>query len=563
MSDNKISSGKHALDYKYEEYCDAIRQFATCMEDYLYLYDIPNDRYYISPRAVERFAMPTNYFSDVTETLRKFVCEEDFDMLQEDLGQMAAGKKDEHNIEYRWIGKDGEPIWINCRGRAIRDEDGSTIYMYGCVNEIGKKKKADNISGLREASAASELIATFSRVAKSGYLLHLGIDDFRSINERFGYEYGNFILKGVADCILKALDNGEEVYHVSADEFLVISYLSEEEVDGLDLYNRVRANIDAFIESNRYKAVFTISAGLLSCRKFNEMEYEDSMKLSEFALSQAKKLGKNQLYSFEETDYKKFLRSRIVLSTMRESISADFEGFDVYFQPIIKDSNEEKPYAAEALLRYTMPDGERISPVEFIPLLEESGLIIPTGKWVLKKAIMFCQKVQEYLPDFSVNVNVSYVQVLKSPFIVEFFRLLEEHGMSPSNITIELTESGEMDDSGQLYKIWNHLRGGGVTIALDDFGTGYSNLMNISDIAPSVVKLDRGFTEKALKYEFEKCLMESIIQLVHSLGLKICVEGVETEEELNDIRALGPDFIQGFYFGRPCPEEAFLQNFIQ
>ena len=97
------------------------------MEDYLYLYDIPNDRYYISPRAVERFAMPTNYFSDVTETLRKFVCEEDFDMLQEDLGQMAAGKKDEHNIEYRWIGKDGEPIWINCRGRAIRDEDGSTI----------------------------------------------------------------------------------------------------------------------------------------------------------------------------------------------------------------------------------------------------------------------------------------------------------------------------------------------------------------------------------------------------------------------------------------------------
>lgn len=135
--------------------------------------------------------------------------------------------------------------------------------------------------------------------------------------------------------------------------------------------------------------------------------------------------------------------------------------------------------------------------------------------------------------------------------------------MSPSNITIELTESGEMDDSGQLYMIWNNLRRVGVTIALDDFGTGYSNLMNISDIAPSVVKLDRGFTEKALKYEFEKHLMESIIQLVHSLGLKICVEGVETEEELKDIRTLRPDFIQGFYFGRPCPEEEFIKNFLR
>ncbi|MBR3811381.1 MAG: GGDEF and EAL domain-containing protein [Agathobacter sp.] len=563
MSDNLISSGKNALDYKFEEYCQAIRQFAMCMEDYLYLYDIPNDRYYISPKAVERFAMPHNYFSNVTETLRQFVYAEDFDMLQKDLGQVAAGEKDEHNIEYRWIGKDGEPIWINCRGRAIRDEDGNTIYMYGCVNEIGKKRKADNISGLREVSASLDVIEKFCSAAKGGYLLHLGLDDFRSINERFGHQYGDYILKGVAECVVNALGIGEEVYHVSADEFLVVSYLSDDVADGKALYNSIRANMDKFIEKNSYKSVFTISAGLLSSKKLRGMENENVLKLSGFALSQAKKLGKNRLYSFKKTDYNNFLRSRIVLSTMRESISADFEGFEVYFQPIVKDDNTKKPYAAEALLRYRMPDGEKISPVEFIPLLEESGLIIPIGKWVLKKAITFCQRVQEYIPDFSVNVNVSYVQVLKSSFIVEFFHLLDEHKMAPSNITIELTESGELDHSGQLHNIWNHLRGGGVTIALDDFGTGYSNLMNISDIAPSVVKLDRGFTEKALKLEFEKRLMESIIQLVHSLGLKICIEGVETEEELKDIRTLKPDFMQGFYFGRPCPEDAFIREFVE
>ena len=171
--------------------------------------------------------------------------------------------------------------------------------------------------------------------------------------------------------------------------------------------------------------------------------------------------------------------------------------------------------------------------------------------------------MQEKIPEFSVNVNVSYVQVLKSPFIVEFFRMLKDYGMSPSSITIELTESGELDDSAQIHKVWNNLRQYGVTIALDDFGTGYSNLMNISNMTPNVVKLDRGFTVKALKNDFEKTLMENIIHLVHSLGLKICVEGVETEEELMHIRALGPDYIQGFYYGRPCPEDEFIETFCK
>ena len=554
---------KMAIDYEFDEYRNLIDGFAPCMDDYLYYCDLQKDMYYISPKALERFAIPSNFFTNVIETHRQFVHEEDIDMLVADLQKMVSGESDYHNIEYRWIGKDGQPIWINCCGRALKDREGKPACLVGCVNEIGKSRKADNISGLREISAVADTIATFSRVANSGYILHLGIDDFKSINERFGHEYGNFILKGVADCISKALSVGEEVYHVSADEFIVISYLTDDEVDGKELYNRVRKNVDDFIEENRYQTVFTISGGVLSCKKMSGMEYEELIKLSQFALSQAKKLGRNQVYFFNEDDYEKFLRSRLVISTIREGISSDYEGFEVYFQPIVKDSNDARPYAAEALLRYTLPNGERISPFEFIPLLEESGLIIPVGKWVLKQSMQFCQRVQQVIPDFSVNVNVSYVQVLKSPFIVEFFKMLKEHGMSPSSITIELTESGELDDSIQIHKVWNNLRQYGVTIALDDFGTGYSNLMNISDMTPNVVKLDRGFTVKALKNDFEKTLMESIIRLVHSLGLKICVEGVETEEEVNYIRALGPDFIQGFFYGMPCPADEFFETFCK
>ena len=218
-------------------------------------------------------------------------------------------------------------------------------------------------------------------------------------------------------------------------------------------------------------------------------------------------------------------------------------------------------HQAEALLRYTLPNGEKVSPAEFIPILEDSGLIIPVGKWVLDKAMTFCHEVQQRLGDFNVNVNVSYVQVLKSPFIVEFFRLLREHGMSSSCITIELTESGQVEDSIQMHNVWQHLHEHGVNVALDDFGTGYSNLLNISDVNPNVIKLDRGFTMKALSQEFERNLMYNTIQLVHSLGMKVCVEGIETEEELQKIRELGPDYVQGYYYGRPCPADEFLVEF--
>lgn len=554
---------KKKSQYEFEEICLMIDDFASCMDDYLYCFDVSKDRYYISENALERFAISSRLFSNVMDTLRKFVYEEDMSALEEDLNKMVAGEKEEHNIEYRWTGKNGEPIWINCRGRIIKGEDGKPKFMIGCVNEIGKSRKADNISGLREAAAVSHMLESFARIATRGFVLHIGIDDFKIVNERFGHEYGNYILKGVADCISKALNVGDEVYHVVSDEFLVVSYLTDDEAEQKKLYDRIRRNVDMFIESNHYKSVFTISGGVLPCKNLSGLEYSEMIKLSQFALSQAKAYGKNQVYFFREEDYKAFLRRRVILTTIRECVASSYEGFEVFFQPIIKDDGDEKPHSAEALLRYTLPDGQKISPLEFIPLLEESGLIIPVGKWVLKKAMDFCQKVQKKIPGFSVNVNVSYVQVLKSSFIIEFVKTLQEYGMTPSSITIELTESGQLDDTTQLHRVWQNLRQFGVTVALDDFGTGYSNLMNISDITPNVVKLDRGFTSKALNNKFEKTLMESIINLVHSLGLKICVEGVETEEELKYIRELGPDFIQGYYYGKPCPEEEFLIKFCK
>lgn len=550
-----------ARNYSFEEYCEIINKFAPCMDDYPYFYDIVNDRYYISEKALERFALPVNEFTDVTEMHRKFVYEEDIEELITDLEKMVSGEKDSHDIEYRWKGKEGEPIWINCRGQVIQDEEGKPKYMLGCVNEIGTRQKADNITGLKSINSVSSILETFCSVAAAGYTLHLGIDDFKLINERFGHEYGNTIIRGVAECISECLAPGQEVYRVVADEFMVVDYFSDVSHEGKELYDAIRAKVDAFIERNRYETVFTISGGILSCSELGGIEYQEYIKLSEFALNQAKNRGKNQVYFFDIEDYDGFIRKSFLSSAIREAVGCDFEGFDVHFQPIMDEKNTSVPYAAEALLRYTLPHGDSVSPVEFVPILEESGLIIPLGKFVLNRAMAFCKKMQTKLPDFKVNVNISYVQVLKSPFLGDFCRMLADYDLTPNSITIELTESGHLEGSQQIHKVWDDLRNYGVRIALDDFGTGYSNLMNISDMAPNVVKLDRGFTLKALQNSFERDLMANIIYLVHSLGLKICVEGVETEEELEKIRALDPDYIQGFYYGRPCPEDEFIENF--
>lgn len=189
---------------------------------------------------------------------------------------------------------------------------------------------------------------------------------------------------------------------------------------------------------------------------------------------------------------------------------------------------------------------ERISPVEFIPLLEETGLIIPAGKWMLHQAISTCSRWQKYIPNFRININLSYVQVMKSRVLTEILTALRLYGLEPSAVGIELTESGYLDTNTHFQKLWDGLKKNGVLVILDDFGTGYSNLHCLGDLRPNYIKIDRSFTLKALNNQYEHDLMTQIITMTHKLDLTICVEGIETEDEFAKISELDPDYIQGF-----------------
>ena len=538
----------------------AMNVLDPCMDDFLFILDLKTNLYKLSPSAVERFKIPSDEFYLMGQALADLVHPKDLDMITQDLKEVVENKKTRHDLQYRWIGRNGEAVWINCRGRVLVGKDGKAEYLIGCINEIGRRQKADNVSGLIVVSSMQETLETRYSKEQGGYILRLDIDNFREINENLGMDYGDLVLRETARCIESVLSENQFLYHITADEFAILDLESRTNEDAHQLYRRVRKAIDHYLSENGYIAFFTISAGIVPITEVQDPDYSALMILAEFSLNEAKKSGKNTDYFFNREDFDAFHRRKTLLQELRQAVTQDFAGFETHFQPVV-DVKCGAQYGAETLLRFRCKTFGFVSPVEFIPLLEESGLIIPVGRWVLARAIEFCKKVTQTLPNFKISVNISYIQILKSDLIRDLSDLLAKYNLSADNIQVELTESGYFENDQHYIRFCGDLRALHIPLALDDFGTGYSNFHYLYHINPQVIKIDRSFTLKALTNDYEYTLLRHMIQLTHSVESKICIEGIETADELKKIRELDPDYIQGYYYSKPLPPESFFEKY--
>lgn len=275
-----------------------------------------------------------------------------------------------------------------------------------------------------------------------------------------------------------------------------------------------------------------------------------------------KKRGRESIYFFEDEDYKSSLRKNTILSALRSATVNDFEGFEVYYQPILDSS--DRIIGAEALLRFFMHSDEgdeMISPVEFIPLLEESRLIIPVGEFVLDEAAKMCREMQQYIVDFRVNINVSYIQIMRVKMANKILTAIKANHLRPESICIEMTESGFMDMTPYFCRFRKRLEDNKIQFIIDDFGTGYSNLRYISEMNPDYVKIDKDFTARAMSNEKDYELFRKIIEMVHSVNVKICIEGIEKEEWAYAMKEIHVDYMQGYLYGRPCEKGVFLKEY--
>ena len=539
---------------------DFFEMLSPSMDNYLYLYDMKMDIYCISPNALERFAIPAVQFDKVEENLAKFVYPADFPLLKESLSRIRDKRDNFHNLEYRWLNKTGKVVWISCRGQVLLEDD-QPRFLVGCINEIGKEQKADNISGLRREASFFQELLNYGDRRISGFAVRIGIDGFKEINENRGIDYGDMVLQKTAECIEAVILPEQKLYRIVSDEFVISDFTGRCIEEAKELYRRIGYALDRFIQENHYEVFFTVSAGIVQLDELADQSYINLMKLTEFSLNMAKEKGRNQYYLYQEEDYVRFSARRRLAQILRQAVNNDFAGFETYFQPIM-DIREQRLCSAETLLRFHNEESGTVSPIEFIPILEDSGLIIPVGIWVIEQAVKTCIRIQEYIPNFRVSVNLSYIQVLKSNVLGEIINIVDKYQLKPNSLMMEMTESGLLEDNPKFNQFCQGLREHGILLALDDFGSGYSNFRYLFHLSPHALKVDRTFTMKAINNEQEYTLLKYMVEMSHSINLKMCIEGVETLEELNKICQMQPDYIQGFFFGKPCPLNVFMEKHV-
>lgn len=543
----------------------SIQLFNQSMDDCLYVFDLKNDYYCISKHALTRYCLPDYHFYDASNKHKDFVYQDDMPLLEKELDNIKNGSIKGHSILYRWLDHDRNPVWINCRGEVLVDSNGEPRFLVGCINEVGKKQTADNISGLlREPALASYMMTKNIKEIDNGFFMEIAIDDYEEINSRLGIKEGETIVKSFSKVMKNCLKDNQDVYELGNGRFIIIGLVNQNKYDALDLYRCLTRNVENLLIEQAYRIVFTISSGIVEVNGDID-KYDTIIKYLEYSINKAKTLGKNSFYIFNSDDYNMFIRERMVRRKLQDSIDHDFDGFYVCYQPIVNAYSREV-IGAEALMRFKFDNNgkeEQLSPVEFIPILEESGLIIPAGRWILQKAIKACKKWQSVIPDFKINVNLSYVQVTKSSVFYDIINSLNEDGLLPSSLGIEITESGYIENTYHYRNLWSKLKEAGITLILDDYGTGYSNAYHLSSLMPHCIKIDRTLTIKAINNDYERSILKYIIQMANSLDLNVCVEGIETEEDYNSILELEPNYIQGFLFGKPIRESEFdkLVNF--
>jgi diguanylate cyclase (GGDEF)-like protein len=391
-------------------------------------------------------------------------------------------------------------------------------------------------------------------------VIALDLDHFKDINDSMGHNVGDAILKAVGHRLRSALPETAIVARVGEDEFAIAMPL----VGNVTSAKVVAEKIQSMIRSapfSVFKENFQLRTSLGVATFPNDAhEPEKVLKNADIALNRAKEEGRDTIREYSK-DFDIAVQARFqMLRDLRDAL--EHKQLSLNYQPQL-DLNTGKVIGAEALLRWWKPDpneengGHFISPVDFIPVAEQSGLIVPIGEWVMKTA---CKKAVEWHTqghDIRIAVNVSGAQFHQSD-IVNFTRnILEETGIAPHLVELEVTESVFMDDINHTVGILQELHALGVELAIDDFGTGYSSLSYLRQFPIDRLKIDQSFIKSALEDKSDASIAKTIIALGHSLNLKVIAEGVETKEHEVFLKEHNCDEVQGFRYSRPVVAEEF------
>ncbi|MCI8484800.1 MAG: bifunctional diguanylate cyclase/phosphodiesterase [Lachnospiraceae bacterium] len=432
--------------------------------------------------------------------------------------------------------------------------------------KIEKQVNNDFLTGLynrmRCEQDLEEQITRTKGNGGKGALLYMDLDDFKHINDGLGHQYGDVLLRAISHSLQRISGIESNCYRMGGDEFIIIVTDSK-----FAMLDKILADIKEIFEKPWFLKgadyYCTMSMGIARFPSDGDT-VQELIKKADLALLEAKKAGKNR-YEFynEESEGASFKRLDLE-KNMRNATMNACDEFEVYYQPIVDVSKPDNPcMGAEALIRWNCESLGFISPAEFIPLAEYLGLINPIGDHVLRQACSHCKKWNDSgHPEYKVNVNLSVVQLLRNDMADRVREVLEETGLNPWNLTLEVTESLAINDMTRMKQILGQIKKLGVRVALDDFGTGYSSLNHIREMPIDVIKIDRCFIEDLGQDEFADAFVRIVCELAAVIGMNVCVEGVEYQRQYEILKNMQIQMIQGFYFDKPMRAEEFEKKYV-
>lgn len=463
--------------------------------------------------------------------------------------------------------------WYDLVYREISWIDGKPAVLYSLYDTTAKKlyqKKieqqayTDFLTGLYNRMCCERDLARQIDQAKktggTGGLFYIDLDDFKHINDGLGHQYGDVLLKSISHSLQRIKGIESTCYRMGGDEFVIV--VPPEHFSRLnEILEEIRKIFVKpwFLKDADYYC--TMSMGIVTFPDLGD-SVTDLIKKADIAMYEAKKSGKNRVARYNEDINSSSGKRLDMEKNMRDATADGYEEFEIYYQPIIDVRNDGKCAGAEALIRWNSMKLGFIPPTEFIPLAEYLGLINPIGNYVLREACRQCKKWNEAGYDYKVNVNLSVVQLLQPDVVENVEKTLEETDLEPGNLTLEVTESLAINDMGRMKEILSRIKALGVKIALDDFGTGYSSLNHIREIPFDLIKVDQSFVRELAEDAYSQSFVKMIAELAETLGVSICVEGIETESQHQVVQKMKVKYIQGYYYDRPMKRQDFEKKYL-
>jgi diguanylate cyclase (GGDEF)-like protein len=418
----------------------------------------------------------------------------------------------------------------------------------------------DSLTGLPNRSMFSELLAAEIESVKLRpehffSVLFIDLDRFKNINDSLGHSYGDLLLVAFAERLERILRPVDTLARFGGDEFAILLTSTSSPADALRVADRILEDLTLPFDLNKNSSFTSASIGIaLSSSGYDRPE--DILRDADTAMYRAKENGKGR-YEVFDTDMHARAVSRLRLERdLRQAI--DEKQFSVYYQPIIS-LESAKLAGFEALVRWNHPMEGLVSPADFIPVAEETGLIVQIGQWVLEEACRAVHKWQQSSPrhrNLSLSVNLSGKQVSQPDLLEQVQQALDKSGLEPRFLKLEITESVVMENAEAATAMFKRLRALGVQLSIDDFGTGYSSLSYLHRFPLNYLKIDRSFVSRMTETSDNAEIVKTIVTLAHNLGMQAIAEGVETPDQCEKLRAVGCEFAQGYLFSRPVDRNA-------